>query len=255
MPLLAALAGHGAMTVLEARPRAIAVVLLLATLGPLGRWAYPPPEDTLRPNGVQKRRLAHMLSLAGPADTVYDGEARFNVFRKDIDYFWFSVHPKRGLETYQTLRAYDYDLLERIERYRPKVISATALPDPEDPRIREHYVPSKRYPDLLVRVEPGDQEKPLQTATRQTRTALVPHLPPRIGLYTGRGWPRLAPSLTYCERTNSTLPLSMRSTTSYTWGLKGWRSFRFSPSSISVRTAYSEAARNRCPTRPWYDKA
>ena len=91
------------------------------------------------------------MDNSGPNDLVYDGDARFNVFRKDIDYFWYNVGENHFLATYQTLRKYHYDVYELIDRKKPKVISSFAIANLDDPRIRDHYSKSDRYDDLFLR--------------------------------------------------------------------------------------------------------
>ena len=88
----------------------------------------------------------------GLRDAVYDGDAMFNVFRQDVDYFWFSLGDRQMLESYRRLRPYDLDICDRIEKMQPKIISTFEIKDLDDPRIRDHYARSKRYPNLLVRV-------------------------------------------------------------------------------------------------------
>ena len=96
-------------------------------------------------------RVAYVLRRAGPSDAVYDGDIIFNLFRKDVDYFWFSLGDRQMLGTYRSLRSYDLDICDRIDKMRPKVISTYHVPDLGDPRIRDHYVPSEQFPMLLSR--------------------------------------------------------------------------------------------------------
>ncbi len=103
---------------------------------------------------TQKNQLAKIdfvLAKTQENDYVYDADASFNVFRKDLDYFWFSVKPYRALDTYrQSVGPYNYDPYQLIEQYQPRVISRAMIANTEDPRIKEFYTQSI-YHDLWIR--------------------------------------------------------------------------------------------------------
>ena len=76
----------------------------------------------------------------------------FNLFRQDVDFFWFSVRPERsGLATYQSIRSYPYDIYQIIEAKRPKIIATNYIPDLNHPVIRAAYRPSSDYDQLYLR--------------------------------------------------------------------------------------------------------
>ena len=92
-----------------------------------------------------------MLAETGPEDRVYDGDAQFNVFRKDIDYFWFSVKPKTGnLTAYRLMREYPYDPYQSISKKQPKVISDSFI-RMKEPAVAEHYTRSPLFKDIYIR--------------------------------------------------------------------------------------------------------
>lgn len=103
-----------------------------------------------RSNRAQLERVEYVLAHTAPEDTVYDGNVQFNLFRKDIDYFWFSVRSEcSGLDAYRRLTGYEYDVAGRIRQLRPQVISTYLLDDclgdlPE-------YRTRGPYPDLRWR--------------------------------------------------------------------------------------------------------
>jgi hypothetical protein len=99
-------------------------------------------------------KLAYVHEVAGPDDYVYDGNLYFNVFRKDVDFLWYSTEPNLMLEPLQALTGYRYDPYELIERYEPKVISDLRI-DVTDPRIAAHYEPVPQYPHMYVRRAPA----------------------------------------------------------------------------------------------------
>jgi 4-amino-4-deoxy-L-arabinose transferase-like glycosyltransferase len=150
MPLMAVLAAHGFRHVLDARPPLAALALLAASIGPLAQYGH---NLYFRSNARDLELVEYVRGITDPTDCVYDGELRCSLFRKDLDFFWFSVGPRQQLDKYRSLRDYPYDLYALIERRRPKVIVTSGVPDPDDPRIRAHYRPSPLYAPILVRMD------------------------------------------------------------------------------------------------------
>ncbi|MBN2139033.1 MAG: glycosyltransferase family 39 protein [Sedimentisphaerales bacterium] len=71
-----------------------------------------------------------VLANSSKSDFVYDGNKLFNLYRRDLHYFWFHVTPGKGLDTYNDLtdnKYGDYDICELIRSRRPKFISDFAL--------------------------------------------------------------------------------------------------------------------------------
>lgn len=100
----------------------------------------------------QLGRIEYVLSVTEEGDRVYDGDVIFNVFRDDIDYFWFCMFPAMCLDTYQKLTGYKYDVYESIAEKKPKVISSYKIEDMNDSRIADHYVESPLYKGIYLRV-------------------------------------------------------------------------------------------------------
>jgi len=95
----------------------------------------------------------YVLSQTDQDDFVYDGDIAFNLFRRDIDYFWFSTKPDHGLSTYsRTIKPYPYDIYESIEKYKPQIIFIKQGSNLEDERIADHYKQSV-YHDLYIRTD------------------------------------------------------------------------------------------------------
>lgn len=105
-------------------------------------------------NFDQLAKIDMVLEHTSPGDYVYDGDARFNLFRNDIDFFWYSTEAgKGGLGTYQKLKPYSYDVLKSIGRYKPKLISDLFIEDVANTFIMDEYIQPKDYPDLYLRRE------------------------------------------------------------------------------------------------------
>lgn len=146
-PLMTPLAAFGLHGVARRRG-ALAAVLVLACLGSTGKYVF---ELAARGNAEQLAKVAYVLNGTVRTDAVYDGNAQFNLFRPDVDYFWFSVRPEcGGLAAYRDLKGYEYDVVERIAKLQPRVVS-TYLLGVEAAALKE-YRPSTVYSDLLWRV-------------------------------------------------------------------------------------------------------
>ena len=104
------------------------------------------------PNQPQFDKVNYVLAQTSTTDFVYDGDIYFNLYRKDIDFFWYSLEPdKGGLDTYQRIKTYDYDIYRSIDMFQPKVISTLFIDDLNHPVITQSYMPSNVYDDLYIR--------------------------------------------------------------------------------------------------------
>jgi len=150
IPFMVIIAANAMYSLFKERQKLLAVVLLIA-VAMSSIFIF----NRFKKDNVQSiEMIEYVLSITEPADYVYDGNAAFNLFRKDIDFFWFAVQttpPKYGaLVTYRTIAEYHYDIYELIEKFKPKVISDFEV-DIQNEIIANHYVPSKRYEGLLIR--------------------------------------------------------------------------------------------------------
>ncbi|MEP2026663.1 MAG: glycosyltransferase family 39 protein [Reichenbachiella sp.] len=106
------------------------------------------------PNQPQLKKIEWVLNKTNHGDLIYDGDVYFNVFRADVDFFWYSTDPdKGGLKTYMSLQEYDYDIYQIIENKKPKLISDLFIENITQPVISSNYTQSKKYPDLYIRNE------------------------------------------------------------------------------------------------------
>ena len=102
-------------------------------------------------NNDQLKKIEYVLSLTDSNDLVYDGDIQFNIFRKDLDFFWYSVRKETGgLATIRKLKPYDYDIYNLIEVKNPKIISNYKI-DVNHPLILENYKKTPFYEDLFIR--------------------------------------------------------------------------------------------------------
>ncbi len=137
----------------EVKHRWLPYVVLLSMVLPATKIFNRSADD----NGGQLALVDYVLSVTQPDDHVYDGNVTFNLFRKDIDYFWYSVRPDRpgipygALTTYQQqITDYHYDVYESIERFKPKVIGPFYI-DADDLRIKADYVESDIAGGIYIR--------------------------------------------------------------------------------------------------------
>ncbi len=148
IPLVAILSAHTIHTSFEGSSRRLLLVLFLAVVLPC--YSLFAPVGSLN-NTEQLEKIDFVLSITRPNDYVYDGNALFNVFRKDIDFFWYSVDKNDGLATYKSMSDYQYNIYESISTLKPKVISNYFIDNINDPRIVNSYTQSSRYSDLFIR--------------------------------------------------------------------------------------------------------
>lgn len=147
LPFVAIVAAQAMLALSTKCLRCAVAFLLLSAIYPV-YLVFDEVEDG---NVGQLRKIEYVMEITGPDDLVYDGDANFNIFRKDMDYFWFSVRPKKGvLAAYQSLRPYEYDAYDRIAERKPKVVSDSFI-KPKKSAIADFYEQSDRYPDLFIR--------------------------------------------------------------------------------------------------------
>lgn len=147
LPFVAIVAAQAMLALSAKCLRCSIALLVLSAIYP----AYLVFDEVGNGNGEQLRKIEYVMEITGPDDLVYDGDANFNIFRKDMDYFWFSVRPKKGvLAAYQSLRPYEYDAYDLIAERKPKVVSDSFI-KPKKSAIADFYVQSDRYPDLFIR--------------------------------------------------------------------------------------------------------
>lgn len=147
MPFMAMTAADAVHSVFHEKKKLIAVLLLSFVL-PLVSLVY----GSAKTNDKQLRKINLVTRSSGPEDYVFDGNILFNVFRKDLDYFWYSGNPGTGvLATYRAMTGYEYDIYKLIEEKKPKVISSSYIENMNDPRIADHYISSGVFSDILIR--------------------------------------------------------------------------------------------------------
>ena len=154
MPFVGITAAYAVSTIFSGS-RLFRLILLLG--------AIYVPMSTMHNNGFfnsdnsslprQLDRIEYVLSVTEEGDRVYDGDVVFNVFREDVDYFWFCMHQTMCLDTYRKLTGYEYDIYELIAEKKPKVISSYKIDDMSDSRIADFYMESPEYEGLYLRVD------------------------------------------------------------------------------------------------------
>ena len=78
-------------------------------------------------NRPQLELIEYVVNNTKTDDLVYDGDAQFNLFRKDLHYFWFSTKRNHNIDAYNRItnnKYGDYDICSLIFQKRPQIISA-----------------------------------------------------------------------------------------------------------------------------------
>lgn len=147
LPFIAIVAANAFMRLPWVAPRFQVVLLSVSLVWSVGAWWYMYDGS----NVAQLARVQYVLDVTQPTDLVYDGDAQFNIFRKDIGYFWFSLRPKNGvLTSYRLLREYPYNTYESIAEKKPKIISDSFI-STKNPAVRDFYTESTVFEGLYIR--------------------------------------------------------------------------------------------------------
>jgi hypothetical protein len=153
IPLVAMVSAHAVETVFEKNKAAKTLLVILAILVPL--WRLANTGFGIRfdySNRLQLDETKYVLAVTRPDDYVYDPDSRFNVFRKDLDFFWYEIGEGGLMDVYRSMTGYNYDIYRLIESLKPKVIADDGI-DINDPRIASQYRQSRIDKHLLVRSE------------------------------------------------------------------------------------------------------
>lgn len=146
LPFISIIAALNAHKIFERKQSLLTFFLIASAAGSIFVLC-----DAWKSNKVQLQKIDYVLSITGQDDLVYDGDANFNVFRRDISYFWFSVKPKTGvLTSYQLMRNYNYDVYGLIDELKPRVVSNSFIKT-KNKVIYDNYIKSEAYGDLYLR--------------------------------------------------------------------------------------------------------
>jgi hypothetical protein len=77
-------------------------------------------------NHSQLEKIDYVLKNSKNSDYVYDGNIDFNIFRKDVHYFWYRLKKNADFNAYNKItgnRFSDYNIYDLILKKKPKIIS------------------------------------------------------------------------------------------------------------------------------------
>lgn len=155
LPLMAMIAGNAVYSVFSGDRLKMSIIVFALAINPFMGYSFALAKALIKGvNTDQHKKISYVLNMTNPEDYVYDGKSFFNVFRQDVDFFWFEArmhHEKSDLiPIYESLTGQTYDLYRAIDHYKPKIISTYYL-DINHPCIVDHYMPSPEYDDLMIR--------------------------------------------------------------------------------------------------------
>lgn len=104
-------------------------------------------------NFSQLKKIEYVLANTDKSDKVYDGDIRFNIYRNDISYFWFSVRKNGAKDTYNKFKPIDYNIYNLIKTQKPKIISAKYIENINNDFIKNNYEKSTIYKDLYIMIK------------------------------------------------------------------------------------------------------
>ena len=137
-----------------------ALLLVVVLIQPVSFLVPRSVKSGLRDQQLSK--VEFVIDNTTDSDLVYDGNIQFNLYRRDLHYFWFSVGEGKGLDTYTSLtdsKYGDYDGCQLIESKRPRFISDYDLDLPAC-GLRALY-DKTRYDGLYMLRESEGIEHPL----------------------------------------------------------------------------------------------
>ena len=77
-------------------------------------------------------KIEFVLNHTKETDAIYDGDIQFNLFRKDLHYFWYGLKKNKEFATYKKItgssnKYADYNIYRLIREKKPTFISDTRL--------------------------------------------------------------------------------------------------------------------------------
>jgi hypothetical protein len=84
------------------------------------------------PNRPQVEKIEYVLEHTKKTDLIYDGDIQFNLFRKDLHYFWYGLKKGKEFATYKKITGNSnkyagYDIYRLIREKKPKFISTIRI--------------------------------------------------------------------------------------------------------------------------------
>jgi hypothetical protein len=102
----------------------LGVLVVLILIQPT--MSFAPELLASRERHLQLEKVDYVYANTTASDVVYDGAVRFNLFRRDLHYFWLPVGDKYPAEALKRLgeeRHGDYNLCRLLKSKRPRFIS------------------------------------------------------------------------------------------------------------------------------------
>ena len=87
----------------------------------------------------QIEMFAYTLAHSDRSDYFYDSENNFNLFRKDIDFFWFSTRNDGALHIFKSISNYNYNISDLFYIYKPKFFYPANISDDDYRNIIMDY--------------------------------------------------------------------------------------------------------------------
>jgi len=155
LPLVAMMAGYAVYRVASLFPKwkiiIISGVVIISIFYSFNTYLKGIKDSS---NTTILKKIEYVVSITNPKDFVYDGDIQFNLFRKDLDFFWFHTgnNYSNGARSWsKDYVKYHYNIYELIDKFKPKVISSHRILDLKDDTIAKHYRRSDEYQDLFIR--------------------------------------------------------------------------------------------------------
>lgn len=155
IPLMAMIAGYALYKMCMGNTYKMLMIIFALSWGSLIGNAYQVVKMVVKGiNREPHEKINFVLNNAPEGSSVYDGKSFFNLFRHDVDFFWFEArmnHDKSDLiPIYERLTGNNYDVHAAVEKYAPSIISNYYV-NLNNKIIVNSYDQSEKFDDLLIR--------------------------------------------------------------------------------------------------------
>ncbi|HEX2978573.1 MAG TPA: glycosyltransferase family 39 protein [Candidatus Babeliales bacterium] len=155
IPLMAMIAGCAIYKICLGNPYKMLMIMFALTWGSIIGNSYQVVKMAVKGiNRESHEKINFVLNNAPEGSSVYDGKSFFNLFRHDIDFFWFEArmnHEKSDLiPIYERLTGNKYDVHMAIEKHKPVIISSYYI-DLSSEFIVSNYERSVPLYDLFLK--------------------------------------------------------------------------------------------------------
>lgn len=155
IPLMAMIAGYALYKMCLGNTYKMLIIIFALSWGSIIGNGYQIVKMAVKGiNREPHEKINFVLNNTPKGSSVYDGKSFFNLFRHDVDFFWFEArmnHDKSDLiPIYEKMTGNKYDVLAAVEKHMPSIISNYYV-NLNNQIIVNSYGQSEEFNDFLIR--------------------------------------------------------------------------------------------------------